>query len=161
MNKKGFALFGLLISLLVLFFIVQYAIKAYRKSLSSVSAVKTGSIKRSTGKQVFSLQEGVLLKSNILPQLDNLIRQQEFLLATTGSYGKDMSAINTPPTNTAQYRYGVRADASGWVAWVKKTGGNNKFQLFKNAKTKQLCCKDIDSNVCQYLDVGAKKCPFK
>ncbi len=160
MDKKGFSLIGMIIGLLVLLFVLQYAMKHYQKSLSKISAVKTGVAKPKSGKQGFSVQEGILLKVNILPQLDNLARQQELMLSTRGAYAKDISVLNAASAPNNQYRYGATSDASGWVVWVKKVGGNNKFQLFKNAKTKQLCCKDIDNESCQYLDIGAKKCPF-
>lgn len=157
MNKKGFSLIAALIGLIILLFVLQYAMKHYQKSLSKISAVKTGVAKPKSGKQGFSVQEGILLKVNILPQLDNLARQQDFMFSTRGVYADNISALNAAPAPNTQYKYGVNKD--GFV-WVKKIGGDNKFQLFKNAKTKQLCCKDIDAGACQIVSVANIPCPF-
>ena len=162
MNKKGFSVIGALIGLIILLFVIQFAMKQYKKSLSNVSALKVATFAQKTNnnKQGGSFQEGIMLKVSVLPQLDSLLREQQSFLVLKGSYAKNISSLNVSPAPVPQYTYGVSDNKDGWVVWAKKTGGNNKLLLSKNIKTKQLCCKDIDAGACQIVSVANIPCPF-
>ena len=162
MNKKGFSLIAALIGLIILLFVLQFAMKQYKKSLSNVSAFKVVSSgqKASNTGQDGSFKDGILLKASVLPQLDNLLREQQSFLVLKGSYAKNITNLNATPAPVPQYTYGVSDNKDGWVVWVKKTGGSNKLFLSKNIKTKQLCCKDIDAGACQIVSVANIACPF-
>ncbi|MBQ4493694.1 MAG: hypothetical protein II972_03740 [Elusimicrobiaceae bacterium] len=163
MNKKGFSIIGILISVVILIFVVQFAMKQYKKSLSNVSALKLAGSSSQTGKNKqggTTLRDGILLKASILPQLDNLLREQQVSLVSKGSYAKNISSLNTSLPSAPGYNYGVSDNKAGWVAWVKKTSGNNKFLISKNIHTKQLCCKDIDNGACKIVSVANITCPF-
>ena len=162
MNKKGFSIIGMLISVVILLFVLQFAMKQYKASLSNVSALKLVGTNQKTGKNnhAVSLRDGILLKASVLPQLDNLLREQQAFFSAKGTYAKNISSLGAGPAPTPQYVYGVSDNNAGWIVWVKKTGGNNKFLISKNIKTKQLCCKDIDKGACQIVSVANITCPL-
>ena len=64
MNKKGFSLIAALIGLIILLFVLQFAMKQYKKSLSNVSAFKVvpSGQKASNTRQDGSFKDGILLK---------------------------------------------------------------------------------------------------
>ena len=162
MNQKGFSLFFTLIGLFIFLFCVQFALKQYSKSLSQIRpskvAMSQNGVKNGTPK--LSFQEDVLLKTSVLPQLDNLLKEQQVFLATQGRYATDISSLSVNPPPSIQYHYGVSSNKAGWVVWTKKTAGKNKVLISKNIYTKQLCCKDIDKNACQILAITKTSCPF-
>lgn len=163
MNKKGFSVIGVLVAVVILLFVVHFAMKQYKKSFSNVSSLKRVGVNQKTGKsnQAIFLRDGILLKAGVLPQLDNLLREQQTFFSAKGTYAKNISDLGVKLAPTPQYVYGVSDNSEGWVVWVRKAGGNNKFLVSKNIKTKQLCCTDLDAGACQNVPGANGTCPFK
>ena len=162
MNQKGFSLFAVIIGLVILLLCLQFAFNQYSKSLSKGSDWKPKSAKSKTkkGTPQVPFQESVSLKVSVLPQLDNILKEQQIFFATQGSYAEDISSLSVSIPLTFQYQYGVSNNKDGWVAWAKKSMGDKKFLISKNIYTKQLCCKDIDKGSCQSLAITTITCPL-
>ena len=174
MNKKGFSFIGILIALILLFFILQVFLTHYTKKAAKAPAKALVSAKK-VAQEAKLNQEGMVKKmlSNreiptnmqVMRVLTILSRAQQRHFAENHRYATKIQELKVPAErlDAPGYELGLRDDTNGWVVWAKKISMDKggKFYLVKNAKNNQYCCEDIEEGSCEVNRMSHFSCSDK
>lgn len=180
MNKKGFSIVYILLTIVILFVIVQFVFNKYSKAIdastnspvsvsvkkSNKSFAKTQAAKDMKGGPSARRGEGAIM-SQIMRKLSLIAVSQEIYFKKHSHYAKNVKdlEINQGIFTLPGYEIGLDDNKDGWSVWAKKTkekkGNNKTFYIGKNSRTKQICCQDIDQGSCEALSLSKVTCDSK
>lgn len=179
MNKKGFSIVYILLAVVVLFVIVQFAFNKYSKAIdaSTTSSVSVSVKKSHKSFAKTQTPKGVkkgaaarkgenAIMSQIMRKLSLIAVSQEMYFKKHSHYAKNVKdlEINQGIFTLPGYEIGLDDNKDGWSVWAKKTkekNGVKTFYIGKNSKTKQICCQDIDKGSCEAFSLSKVTCDSK